>query len=383
MIPIHGTCDSRFDRVRDAFEANFSKEELGASVAVTIAGRTVVDLWGGHIDKERTRPWHADTLVNVFSTTKGITALCALHLADAKLLDLDAPVARYWPEFAQAYKGRILVRDLLNHRAGLPAIRERLPPEALYDWTAITSALASQAPWWPPGVAHGYHAITFGWLVGEVIRRASGKGVKAYFHEHFASRLDIDFHIGLPEEHAGRVSDLRGAPPPPAGQRSITAEIVTAPTSLTAVAFTNPTPLVPAITNSAPYRAAELPSVNGHTTARALARLYGGLASGGVLDGVRLLEPETLERARTEESAGMDLVLGETTRFGLGFMLSHPGAPFGPNARAFGHPGAGGSIGFADPEANVGFGYTMNKMGSRVLMDPRALSLIDALYASM
>ena len=383
MVSIGGVCDARFERVRRTFESSFDRGELGASVAVTIDGRPVVDLWGGHVDKARTKAWEEDTLVNVFSVTKGIAAVCALRLVERGRLALDEPVSRYWPEFAQAYKARVRVRDLLSHRAGLPAIARRLPPEALFDWGAMTDALAAQAPWWPPGAAHGYHAITYGWLVGETIRRAAGKSVTAFVRDEIAGPLGIDFHIGLPGEHAARVTDLRGASPPAPGQRSLVAEIAADPTSLTALAFTNPAPLVPAIANSPAYRAAELPSVNGHTNARALARLYGALASGGAIDGARLLEPATIDRARAQESSGMDLILGEPTRFGLGFMLSHDGLRLGPNDGAFGHPGAGGSLGFADPAAKLGFGYTMNKMGSSLLMDPRASALIDAVYASL
>ena len=381
---IEGTWDPRFLRVKEAFEAGFAERgELGAAVAITLDGKPVVDAWGGHVDKARTRPWKEDTLVNVFSTTKGVTAVCALRLVDQGRLDLDAPVARYWPEFAQAGKEAVRVKDLLDHRAGLPAIDRPLPPEALFDWKAMTDALAAQAPFWAPGTAHGYHAITFGWLVGEVIRRASGQTVGAYFREQIAAPLGLDFHYGLPEALTARVSDVRASAPPRPGERNLFAEIMASPTSLTAKAFVNPTPLTAALVNSPAFRAVELPAVNGHGTARAIARLYGALACGGSLDGVRVLAPETVERARTEESFGMDLVLGETTRMGLGFMLSHPGAAFGPGKGGFGHPGAGGSVGFADPEARIGFGYTMNKMGSRILIDPRPAALIDALYASL
>ena len=382
-VAIEGTIDPRFMRVKEAFASSFAtRDELGASVTITIDGNVVVDLWGGHVDKPRTRAWTADTLVNVFSTTKGVTALCALRLADEGLLDLDAPVARYWPEFAQADKGAIPVRALLNHQSGLAAITKPLPPEALFDWNAMTDALAAQSPWWPPGSGHGYHPVTFGWLVGEVVRRVSGKTIRAYFRDEIASKLGIDFHIGAPASEDARVSDVRGAPPAAPGERSLVGAIMGDPQSLVAKAFVNPMPLTPAVVNSRAFREAEIPAANGHATARGIARLYGALACGGSLDGVRLLSPEMIARARTEESNGYDLVLGETTRFGLGFMLSHPGASFGALG-AFGHPGAGGSLGFADPEARIGFGYAMNKMGNRILLDPRATVLIDALYASL
>jgi CubicO group peptidase (beta-lactamase class C family) len=384
---IDGTWDPKFARVIDVFQEGFAKYgEHGASIAVTLDGRPVIDAWGGHVDKARTRPWERDTLVNVFSTTKGITATCALRLVAEGRIDLDAPVASYWPEFAEAGKGAIRVRDLLDHRAGLAAIDEPLPPEAVYDWSAMTHALARQAPWWPPGTTHGYHAITFGWLVGEVVRRVSGKSVSAYFRETIGAPLGIDFFYGVPDALLDRVTDIRASPPAPPGERILFNEHMAAPQSLLAKTFVNPTPLTAAIVNSAPFRAAEIPAANGHSNARALARFYGALACGGELDGVRVLDRAMIDLARTEQSEGLDFVLKENTRFGLGFMLSqpsHPAGAFGPNPRAFGHPGAGGSVGFADPEARVGFGYAMNRMGFRILLDPRAIALIEAFYACL
>jgi CubicO group peptidase (beta-lactamase class C family) len=380
---IDGHYEPRFAAVRQAFEENFVQHgELGAAVAVTLDGRSVVDLWGGHVDKPRTTPWRRDTLVNCYSTTKGITAICAHRLVDQGALDLDDPVTRYWPEFNKAGKQHIRVRELLNHRAGLPALHHRLPPEAAYDWPTMIDALAAEEPWWTPGSAHGYHAMTFGWLVGEVLRRASGRTVAALIHEELARPLGIDFFLGVPPEVEARVSDLRPSPPPPLGMRNFAAELVAAPQSMTALAFTNPLlPLLPDVVNSRAWRAAELPAVNGHTNARALARLYGALASGGSLDDYRVLTGDSIAAARKQEAMGKDLVLGETTRFGPGFMLSHPEEAFGPNEGAFGHPGGGGSIGFADPEAGIGFGYTPNKMGPHILLDPRATRLIDAVYS--
>ena len=212
---IHGHCDPRFQRVKDVFVHSFEDRlALGASVAVTVDGRPVVDLWGGFADGHKTRPWTRDTLVNVFSTTKGLTAMVAHRLVDQGLLDLDAPVARYWPEFAQADKGSIPVAELLDHQAGLPAVRAMLPNEALYDWSAMTSALAAQEPWWRPGTRHGYHAVTYGWLVGEVIRRASGRTVGTIFREELAGPLGLDIHIGFGPEHDERVASLRAGPRP-------------------------------------------------------------------------------------------------------------------------------------------------------------------------
>ena len=382
---IHGAHDPRFDGVRDAFAATFAAPtEIGAALAVTVDGRPVVDLWGGSMDGARTKPWERDTLVTVFSTTKGLSAMCAHRLVDQGLLDLDAPVARYWPEFAAAGKERLLVRSLLDHRAGLPAIRAPLPPAAMFDWDMMTGALAAEAPWWVPDEQHGYHAVTFGWLIGEVVRRVSGKTIGAYFREEIAGPLGLDTHIGMDEANDARCADLRPGPRPSGGEETLFDRIIREPESMTAKAFINPmTMLMPGALASRAWRGAEVPAVNGHTTARSLARLYGALASGGALEGARVLSPESIARCHGERSSGMDAILGVSTRFSLGFMLSQPGASFGPNATSFGHPGAGGSLGFADPVARVGFGYVMNRMGTEILVDPRALALIDAVYACL
>jgi CubicO group peptidase (beta-lactamase class C family) len=383
-VTIEGTCEPRFTRVREAFADNFaSRRETGASVALAFDGRVVVDLWGGWADKARVRPWTRDTIVNVFSTTKGLTAICAHRLAGEGRLELDARVAKYWPEFAANGKDQITVRQLLNHRAGLPAIRKPLGPEDLYDWRTITDALAAEAPWWEPGTRHGYHAITFGYLIGEVIRRIAGKSVGGYFSDEIAAPLVIDAHIGLPSPEDGRVADMLGAPPPAPGEFNLFAEMGKNPESVTARTFMNPPVLSMAMVNSRAWRGAEIPAANGHTNARALARLYGALARGGEVDGMRVMEAREIPACYVEESHGRDEVLMISTRFSAGFMLSQPGEEMGPNASAFGHPGAGGSLGFADPEAKIGFGYAMNRMGGGILLDPRAKALIAATYASL
>jgi CubicO group peptidase (beta-lactamase class C family) len=382
---IHGDNDPRFEGLREAFAATFTAPtELGAALAVTVDGKPVVDLWAGVIDGARTQPWQRDTLVTVFSTTKGLTAICAHRLVDQGLLDLDAPVAKYWPEFAAAGKERVLVRSLLDHRAGLAAIREPLPPEAMFDWERMTGALAAQEPWWVPDQDHGYHAVTFGWLIGEVIRRASGKTVGAYLRDEIAGPLGLDLHIGLDEAHDPRCAHVRPGPRPPAGEETLFDRILRDPEGMPAKAFMNPmSMLVPGMLSSRIWRGGEAPSVNGHVTARAVARLYGALACGGAVDGVRVLSPESVARCHGERSSGMDRTLGVTTRFSLGFMLSQPHESFGPNDESFGHPGAGGSLGFADPVARVGFGYVMNRMGTSILLDPRAKGLIAALYTCL
>ena len=384
-LAIEGHCDPRFARVKDAFAENFAaRNEYGAALAVTIDGRGVIDIWAGHTDKERTRPWTRDTIVNVFSTTKGMLAMCAHRLVDQGELDLDAPVVKYWPEFGQAGKERITVRQLLNHRAGLPAIHAPLPDDAIYDWNRMAAALAADEPWWTPGACHGYHAITIGWLAGEVIRRIAGKSVGAFFRDEIAGPLGIDCHIGLAAREDARCATMLASPPPPPGAVNLFKYSQEHPDSVTARAFNNPaTPMKLGVVNGRAWRGAEIPAANGHTNARALSRLYGALARGGEVDGVRVLSPEAIQRASTEESFGHDEVLLITTRFSTGFMLTKPDDPFGPSPRAFGHPGAGGSLGFADPDAKIGFGYVMNKMGPYIIVDPRPRALLDALYAAL
>lgn len=386
-LTIEGECESRFGRVKQAFSENFQQRaEVGAAIAVTLEGRPVVDLWAGHMDAARSRPWRRDTIVNVWSTTKGLCALCAHRLADQGKLDFDAPVAKYWPEFAAAGKASIPVKFLLSHKAGLAAIRAPLKLEDEFNWEKVTSELARQEPWWQPGAKHGYHAITFGWLVGEVVRRVSGKSLGTYFRDEIAAPLGADAYIGFGPELDARVADILAAPPPKPGQPNPLMDLLKEPESVGAKAINNPPNAIAIETvNSRPWRGAEIPGANGHSTARAIARIYGALACGGELDGVKLISSANLPRCYTEQSNGMDEVLKIPTRFSLGYMLSQPGAQLGPNQHSFGHPGAGGSLGFADLDAQVGFGYVMNQMGEAAasLLDPRCAALIDAVYASL
>ncbi|HLW71649.1 MAG TPA: serine hydrolase domain-containing protein [Candidatus Binataceae bacterium] len=384
-LTINGEYDPRFVRVRDAFIENFEQRgEFGAAASIVVDGRCVVDLWAGHADAARTQPWNRDTLVNVWSTTKGLCAMCAHRLADQGKLDFDAPVAKYWPEFAQSGKGSIPVSYLLNHKAGLAAIKAPLQNEDLFNWEKVTTELARQEPWWEPGTRHGYHAITFGWLVGEVVRRISGKSLGAYFREEIATPLGADAHIGIGPEFDARVTDIIYAPDPKPGEVNLLADMMNDPASVGAMALANPANIfLQETTNSRAWRAAEIPGANGHANARALARIYGALARGGEVNGVRVFGPKEIERCYTEQSNGQDAVLPLTTRFSLGFMLSQPHSKMGPNPRAFGHPGAGGSLGFADPDAKLGFGYTMNQMGLDPLLDARPAALIAAAYASL
>ncbi len=385
MLTIDGHCEPRFTAAREAFFRNFTERgDVGAAVCVYLDGVRVVDCWGGHADAARTRPWTADTIVSVASTTKGMVALCAHLLAERGKLDLDAPVDRYWPEFAQAGKQDIPVRWLLSHRAGLPAIRPTLPAEALLDWSAMTAALAESAPWWTPGSRHGYHAITFGHLVGEVIRRIDGRSVGAFLRDEVTGPLRADFFIGVPEEIDARAAVV--LPPPPPAEPTIWDTILADPDSVSGRTFLNP-PRTADLVNTRAWRAAEIPAANGHTSARGVARVYAALARGGELDSVRLLTPATIDRAIVAQSSGRDAVLTLPTRFATGFMLPLPGGVFecGPGARTFGHPGRGGSIGFADPDARLAFGYVTNQYVTATARHPdrRVASLVTAVYAAL
>ncbi|MBI4642024.1 MAG: beta-lactamase family protein [Candidatus Tectomicrobia bacterium] len=385
-IKIHGECERKFAAVKDAFVANFaSGEEIGAAVAVTVDGQTVVDLWAGFADQARTRPWERNTIATVYSTTKGMTAICAHRLVEQGFLDLDAPVAKYWPEFAQAGKQDVPVHMLLSHQVGLPAVSKKLPPGAIYEWDTMTKVLAEQRPFWEPGTRHGYHALTYGWLVGEAVRRISGKSLGRFFRDEVAGPLELDFHIGIGAEHDHRVAEMIAVDP--------ASEAAQAQAKLREEKLQSMDPalreaqgniqLLPDSHNSEQWRRSEIPAANGHSDARSLARVYGALARGGEMDGVHVLSRETIGCATVEQAKGTDAILTFPTRFALGFMLSHSGAPMGPNPNNFGHPGAGGSVGFADPDAHIGFGYVMNQMKIGVLVEGTGRRLIDALYASL
>jgi|SRR5579864_579967 len=385
-----GEHEPRFRGVVDAFENNFhQRREVGAAVAVTLHGRLVVDVWCGDADQAGTRRWQADTLANVYSATKGVVAVCVLQLAERGILDLDAPVIAYWPEFAQAGKDDVRVRWILSHRAGLPAIRQRLHPDAIHNWEAMTEAIAAERPWWTPGEHHGYHAMTFGWLAGELIRRTTGLSPGEYLAQRIARPAGLDFHIGLADAHHARAAELgplAGIDELAAAEPHFARELVRNPQGMTALAYSNPS-FITRGPNRAEWCRAEIPAANGHGTARALAQLYGGLATGGTIEGVHLLHRGTVEQhCVVEQSIGFDAVLQLRTRFSLGFMLSQPdiaNGAFGPSETAFGHSGAGGSVGFADPASGIGFGYVTNRMGPRLLLDPRPLAIVDALYRAL
>ncbi len=380
---IGGTVAPGFERVRDAFAANFEQHgDVGAAFSLYHRGVKVVDLWGGVADVETGRPWVEDSIVLVFSSTKGATAICAHLLAQRGELDLDAPVAEYWPEFAAAGKQDIPVRWLLSHEVGLPVFDNPMTAEEWLSWEAPVKALAAQRPVWEPGTAHGYHAGTYGWLVGEVVRRISGKSVGTFFADEVAGPLSLDFWIGLPENEESRVVPMIGIDLQDSDvdeqalteRRRTLLETARDPDSL----LNRPSTTTAPDMNSRAFHAAEIPAGNGITDARSLARMYASLIGDGV-DGVRLLNDETVARASTEQANGRDEVMGIETRFGLGFSLD---GTYGGES-AFGHGGAGGSLGFADPKAEIAFGYVMNKMQLVANDDPRTLNLIAAAHESL
>lgn len=344
----------------------------------------MVDIWGGWADRDRQRPWEQETLVDVFSVGKAMVALCMLILVERGDVGLDAPVAEHWAEFAAVGKGEITVRTLLGHQAGLPAVRRVLPDSAIYDWEQMTSALAAQEPWWEPGSAHGYHVNSFGFLVGEVVRRVSGTSIGEFFRHEVAEPLGADFRFGLDPGEDERVADYYFESPGETVDREARLDDTDEETALMLHrAYLNPPGLSGLGTvNTRDWRAAEIPSANGHATARGVARIFSLLACGGTLAGVRLLETSTIDAATSEASAGQDRVLRRPTRFGLGFQLTQPERPLGPNRRSFGHFGASGSLGFADPDERLAFAYTMNQAGPR-WQNPRNRALIDAAYDAL
>ncbi len=381
-IEIHGQCDQRFSSVKEAFANNFRNGgDVGASFAATIDGKFVIDIWAGYADAGRTRPWQRDTLACLYSTTKAMTALCALILVDRGQLDLDAPVARYWPEFAQAGKADIPVKYLLSHQSGLAGIDEQIPVEALFDWERIVGLLAAQKPWWPPGTQCGYHALTQGYLVGEVIRRITNRTVGTFFREEIARPLQADCHIGLAQKHDSRVAEM--IPPPmwqPGDPRYVSSGSLPEMSQKAMYPLIDQTNPV-AVSRSRAWRAAEIPSGNGYGNAHSIARTASVLACGEV-DGTRLLTLPTIEKAFQEQCHGTDLILMLPIRWALGFALVSKEMPFGPNPRTLFGGGGGGSAVVIDHDARLSLAYVMNNcIASAIEGDDRALSLGRALYA--
>jgi CubicO group peptidase (beta-lactamase class C family) len=364
--------DERFANVREMFEQNLaSGADIGASYCVTVGDETIVDLWGGWADAERTRPWTRDTIVNVYSVTKSVTSLTALLVADRGDLDLHAPVARYWPEFAAGGKDEVTVAHLLSHSAGLSGWREPLTAEDMYDWEKVTSLLAAQEPFWKPGTASGYHAATFGYLIGEVIRRVTGRSVGTVFREEIAEPLGADFHIGLPAAEDHRVADLIIADDSP--QDHFDGSDVQRNAALN--------PLLPvALTRTRAWRGAEIPAANGHGNARAAAHVHAILANGGTFGGRRFLSEAGCRKALEVQVEGTDLVLGMPLRFGLGFAVS---AGMMPHAGTVYWGGRGGAFAVADLDAHTAFAFAMNRMSVLGESDMRGLGLAMASWESL
>jgi CubicO group peptidase (beta-lactamase class C family) len=347
--PLGGTCSARFDPLRELFAAKLeSGEDLGASVAVNIDGETVVDLRGGWADQARTVPWGENTITNVFSTTKCMTSLAALVLVDRGELDLDATVASYWPEFAANGKAGIKVRQFLSHTSGVSGWEQPITLEDLYDWEKSTALLAAQAPWWEPGTASGYHMLTYGHLIGEVIRRITGQRLGEFFAAHLAGPLGADFHIGLPPSEFPRVANVVVPPPSPSDAPQYD------PNSVAFKTWTNPN-MSAETTWTEGWRRADIGAGNGHGNARSLARLQSAVACGGEVDGVRLLSPQTIDRIFEVQSNGIDLVIGIPVKWGVGYGLL-------PEGRVCTWGGAGGSLVIIDVDRRITFAYVMNKM---------------------
>ena len=387
---IQGDCDDRFLAVKDEFRRNFQeRSELGAAIAIHLDGEPVVDLWGGVAEPSTGRPWDQDSIVRVFSIAKAMTAICMHVLIDRGLIDLDAPVAQYWPEFATNGKSDITVATVMSHQAGLPVWQAELPKDGLLDWDAAVRALAREKPIWEPGTCHGYHGTTIGFLEGELIRLVTGKTVGSFLREEVAGPLQADAWIGLPESEEPRVAEVSIVEADP--NSAMFAKLMAEPNwvgwkLIHNTGGTND----PANINTRAYRAAENPSVGGVASARGLARLFSPFSRDGAVDGLRLVRPTALPAMRHPRSASdCDLMLRLPTTFSLGFAKSWGARKSGPGnhviigEQAFGAPGRGGSIGFADGEAKISFGYVMNRHGGGVGLNDRGQSLVDAAYRAL
>jgi CubicO group peptidase (beta-lactamase class C family) len=377
--PVNGMLEPQFEAVLAAFQENYRNEdEVGSAVSVVVDGRTVVDLWGGWRDGARQREWQRDTLVCMMSVSKGITGMAFNILVNRGLVDVNAPVARYWPEFAQNGKETLAVRYVLDHRAGLPIVVDRMWPGAIFDHQATCEALAKQAPLWQPGTVAAYHIHTQGFLLGEIIRRVTGKTVGRFIRDELALPLRADFLLGSMSEHdQARVAQVM----PNMEARLFAAKEVEQDTLRSKAFVQNPAEPWAVTLNSRIWREAEIASGNGHGNARGVARIYGAFARGGELDGVRSSSPASIEAMITEQHNITELMQDRPYHQGLGILLNTPEAVYmGPNPRAFGHHGIGGSIGFGDPDARIGFSYACNKMHAVGTNGPRAARLINALY---
>jgi CubicO group peptidase (beta-lactamase class C family) len=377
---VQGHWEARFDKVADALgQAISDGEEVGAAIAIDIGGETVVDMWGGHADVAKTTPWTADTIVNVWSSTKTVTALAGLMLIDRGLIEPSTPVASVWPEFGANGKEHVEFRHLLSHSSGVSGWDQPVAPEDIFDWNKSTAMLAAQAPWWEPGTASGYHALTHGHLIGEVLRRITGKSLKQFVAEEIAGPLGADFQIGAKPEDLPRVSDVilpadpfEGLPP-----------FDTWPEQMLKT-FTGPAP-DPAVANTAEWRAADIGAANGHTNARALAKILSAISLGGTVDGVQLLRPDTIDRIFEVQCDGPDLVLaGERIRWGLGFGLPTPETiPYIPDGKICFWGGWGGSWETMNPESRTTIAYVMNKMGPGIQGTERTATYLTLSYEAL
>ncbi len=377
MAEVHGTFDDRFAGVRDARAAQLDTDELGASIAVDVDGETVVDIWGGHRDEARTAPWTQDTIVNVWSTTKTITALAVLTLAEKGQLDVHAPVAEYWPEFAANGKEGVLVKHLMAHTSGVAGWDPPFTAEDMYDWDSSVARLAAQAPWWEPGTASGYHAQNQGHLLGELVRRTDGRSLKQYVAEELAGPLGADFQIGAKPEDEGRIAPVIPPPPLPIDLSALD------PASPVARCFTGPVADA-ANANTAAWRAADMGALNGHSNARGVLDIMRVVSLGGEAGGVRLLSDKTVDLIFDVQADDVDLVLGAPFRRGIGFGLSPSGAvPYLPEGRVAFWGGWGGSIIVMDLDRHVTTSYMMNRMAPGIVGSPRSEAYLGAVYAAL
>jgi len=377
MAEVHGTCEPKFEGVRDVLSANLDAgEDVGASVAVYLHGEPVVDIWGGYVDEVKSAPWQRDSITNVWSTTKTMTFLCALMLADHGELDFHAPVSTYWPEFAAAGKEGVEVRHLMGHTAGLSGWEEPITNEQLVDWELCTSLLAAQAPWWEPGTASGYHAVTQGYLIGEVVRRITGESIGSWFAREVAKPLEADFFIGTPESEDHRIVDV--IPPPPLDLAALEGQMQV--TDITAKTFLNP-PLDASQAHHSWWRRAEIPAANGHGNARSVAAIQSVISGRGQSAGIRLLSVEGTNAIFETQSDGTDLALGVPLRFGMGYGLGNEFMPLGPRACFWG--GYGGSLIVMDQDADLTIAYVMNKMQPGLVGDTRGAALTMATVTAL
>ncbi len=400
-LAIKGKWSPQWQPVVDAFAANFNEGEQGAGVALYHGGELVVNIWAGERSNRlaaiSSQPWAEDTIVNIFSAGKGLVALCVLQLVAQGELNVDSPIANYWPEFAQGDKAKITVRDVLSHRSGLSAFHQHIADDQIFNWSAMTAAAASETPWWEPHTGQGYAPFMYGWILGELVRRVSGyASFNDYFQAQVAAPLGVTCYFGVPDSALNAIADTgplkrtiaatKGAATESNGADSVAlGKLMKAdPRGVTNRAFCNPISLMTA-TNTQAWRQAQIPAANAHANAQAIAAIYGALSCGDGAHGAngQLLPADILSLCSQEQTFGHDQVLGLPLRFSCGFMLSQADRAdcrYGRGVHAFGHPGAGGCIGFADPDYQLGFGYVTSRMGQNILIDERAVRLINAAY---